>query len=413
MALPTVTVVYSVPVKGQTATNLAAALAAVPLPLRTLFDLGVYVVTDVTAAGPPATRTITLRINSADPPTATPNRVPGVDASGIESVNVTHIGSGLIRPPVFLPFDPASQTLQEWLAAPPPVDSPPGRGARFQSYMKVVGINAISGGAGYSNKTIATLVGGFPFGTASDVQRVGNGLEQAFLGSDGVGTRTNEPDTVVPSEQQNVRAISVVKPGLGYNPATTRVVFLGVPVAERFAFAIPTFDAMGRCTSVTVIDPGLYSKTPEVALADTSGAGNDCELGVNMVRGIPATINVTIGEGGTVSLALADGGDGYVAIPDAILYDPTGGGSGGAFTVGPRVGGAASKMGLSRVDVLNTGAAYTDPLLSERSFFEAQLLVAEAAGGSAKQTAALRFFDNLMTTAIQNALLTQVTEAVT
>ena len=103
MALPTVTVVYSVPVKGQTATNLAAALAAVPLPLRTLFDLGVYVVTDVTAAGPPATRTITLRINSANPPTATPNRVPGVDASGIESVNVTHIGSGLIRPPVFLP----------------------------------------------------------------------------------------------------------------------------------------------------------------------------------------------------------------------------------------------------------------------------------------------------------------------
>lgn len=425
MALPFVTVTYTVPVKGQTAANIAAAVAAVPLPLRTLFDVGVYVVTDVTAAGPPATRTITLRINSPAAPTATASLVPGQDASGIRKVAVTGAGSGLIKPPAFLVFDPHTQSLAEWLEGPPDVPSPPGRGCKLASYMKILGVNTISGGVGYSAATTANLIGGFPKGTATDVQDPDplNPLAQpsspqVFLGSQGIGTRVQDPPTNVANELATFGAVEVIDPGIGYNPGTTVIDFLDAePVGGRVAKAHATFDAMGRITSVILTDPGQYIVTPKVVardpMRDTKKFG--AKLAPNMLRGKPATFATAIGDRGVLTVTLVDGGDGYTEIPgdgSLVIFDPTGAGSGAEVTVGPVVGGAASQFGLSRVDVLNEGAAYTDPALSERSYFENLFLVAENRGGPALLAAVLACFGSLMKTAIQNVVLTEVSETV-
>jgi hypothetical protein len=425
MALPLVTVTYTVPVKGQTPANIAAALAAVPLPLRTLFDLGVYVVSDTPAAGPPATRTIVLRINSPDPPTATAALAPGQDASPILSTTVTHAGSGLIKPPSFLVFDPSGQTLAEWLNGPPDVVSPPGRGAKLASYMEIIGVTTTAHGGGYSSETTVNLIGGFPKGTATDVQLpdplnplMQPGAPLVFRGSDGVGTRISDPPTNVANELATFGDVAILDPGIGYNPSTTVIAFLDAePVGGRVAKAHATFDAMGRITKVILTDPGQYIVTPKVVARDPSRDTKKfgAKLGANMLRGKPATFGISIGEEGALTVTLVDGGDGYTEIPgdgSLVIFDPTGGGSGASATVGPVIGGATSRFGLSRVDLLNRGSAYTDPVLSERSYFENLFLVAENRGGPALLAAVLDCFGNLMKTAIQNVVLTEVSETV-
>jgi hypothetical protein len=425
MALPLVTLTYTVPVKGGKTSDVAAALASVPLPLRMLFDLGVYVVSDLTPNAAPAVRTIVLRINSADPPTATAKLVRGQSASGIIGTTVTHIGTGLIKPPAWLVLEPASQTLAEWLEAPPKVDSPPGRGCRLASYMKIVGVTNVDGGAGYSSQTTANLIGGFPKGLASDVQDpdpinplMAPSSPEVFLGSSGVGTRTRDPHTQVSNELGNVGSVAILDPGIGYDPATTTIAFLGDPPLGRPAKAFATFDAMGRITNVIMTDSGVgYLKAPTPVARDTTRDTTTfgAKLSANMLRGVPATFHVATGDRGAITVTLVDGGDGYTEIPgdgSLVIYDPTGGGAGAIVTVGPVVNGAASQFGLSRIDVLNTGSAYIAPALSERSFFENLYLVSEAKGGSAKQDAVVRFFGNMMKTAIQNVVLTEVAETV-
>jgi hypothetical protein len=422
MALPTVAITYTVPVKGGTAAAIAAAVASVPLPLRTLFDLGIYAVSDVTAAGPPCTRTITLRINSPSPPSATADFSPGQSAGPIESVSVSVAGSGLIKPPAFLVFDPSGETLEEWLEAPPDVPSPPGIGAKLASYMKVIGVTTIAGGAGYSAGTTVHLVGGFPKGTATDVQFpdplnpvTAPSAPEVFLGSQGVGTRISDPPTNVGNELGNVGDVKVLDSGIGYSPSTTKLVFQGP--FQRQAQAFASFDAKGRITKVTVTDPGLYIVAPTCIANDPTRDTKQfgASFGVNMLRGKPATFDVALGEGGALIVTVADGGDGYTEIPgdgSLTIFDPAGTGAGAHITVGPVVGGATSRFGLSRVDILNGGRAYTDPLLSERSFFEALFLVAEARGGGALQAAVQKAFGNFLKTAIQNVVLTEVTEVV-
>jgi hypothetical protein len=425
MALPLVVITYTVPVKGATAAAIQAAVASVPLPIRTLFDLGLYVVTDVTAVGPPVTRTITVRINSANPPTAAPKRVPGQSASPIIGASVTHIGSGLIKPPAFLVLDPASQSLTEWLEAPPKVDSPPGRGCKLASYMKILGVNTIDGGSGYSSQTTANLIGGFPKGLATDVQDpdplnplMAPSKPEVFLGSQGVGTRVRDPHTQVANEMGNVGSVAVLDPGIGYDPAKTIIAFLGDPPLGRPAQAFASFDAMGRITAVTMTDPGVgYIKAPTVVARDTTRDTTKfgAKLSANMLRGVPATFHTAIGDRGSLTVTLVDGGDGYTEIPgdgSLVIFDPTGGGSGAQVTVGPVVGGPASQFGLSRVDILNPGSAYVSPALSERSFFENFFLVSEAQGAPNLQAAVVRAFGNVLKTAIQNVVLTEVTETV-
>lgn len=425
MALPTVAITYKVPVRGNSQAVIAAAVASVPLPLRTLFDLGLYVVTDVVTVADPVTRVITIRINSPDAPTATAAHAPGVSAGPIVKTAVTHIGSGLIKPPAFLVLDPHDQSLASWLEAPPDVPSPPGRGCKLASYMKVVGVTNVDGGAGYSSQTVANLIGGFPKGMATDVQIPDplNPLEaparpEDFLGSGGVGTRVQDPHTQVPSEMGNVGSVAILDPGIGYDPAKTKVAFLGDPPLIRAAMAIPSFDAMGRCIGITMIDSGAgYLKAPTPVLRDTTRDTTKfgAKLSANMLRGVPATFHVATGDRGSITVTLADGGDGYTEIPgdgSLVIFDPTGGGSGAIATVGPVVGGAASKFGLSRVDILNPGEAYVDPGLSERSFYENFFLVAEARGNSDKQAAVVSTIGNFIKTAIQNVVLTEVTEAV-
>jgi len=408
MALPFVTVEYTVPVKGATAAAIGAALAAVPLPLAQIYALGCYVTTDVTANGPPATRTITLRTNAPVAAAATPNTSPGASASGILSATVTAAGGGYIVPPVFYALDGA-QTLSEWLGGQNA--GLYGSGVKFQSYLNLGGetVILIAGGSGYSAETIAGVVGGFPLGTATAT----GGKPGAFLGSPGVGTRRSDPDASNPasSELANVYNVFVSDGGRGYS-ASSVVLFGGPQALVRPARAYPIIGPGGVVESIVVVDPGSgYIKTPTVSVFDPTGAGKGCVLTANMVRGKPAALSITFGDKNAITaLTITDRGDGYVSLPQVVIWDPTGSGFGAEATVGPVVNGPGSLMQLSRVDVLNTGSAYVAPGMIEQSQFESEFLVAENAGITTQQR---RVFSNLMKSAIEQALSTPVTETVT
>jgi len=403
-------VTYKVPAQSTSAANVQTALGTVPLPIEILSELGVYVVSDLLSnALGIVSRVITLRTTSADPATSTAAIEPGYGASPLLSTAVTHAGSGYVRPPVFVVTD-AGQTLAEWAAGVgKDALSPPGAGAKLQAYLKVIGVTMLSNGSGYSAATRAGLVGGLPKGTATDTQAPPG----TFLGSAGVGTRTSDPPTQNGNNLACVRDVVVLEQGRGYSVHTV-VLFQGARPSVRGAFAYPVLDAAGHVLSVQMVDPGDgYITTPQAVLYDPTGAGQGAQATANMMRGTPGTLTVALGDRDAVTLTVATDGDGYVEVPQVVIYDPTGGGSGAAATVGPvpdtGAGGHVSQMGLSRVDILARGEAYATPILKSFTLFDAASLLAGIAGDTATP---LRAFDNLMKTAIQNALATLVTETV-
>jgi hypothetical protein len=411
MAYPLANLAYSSVAKAILPSALEARMNAVPVPEKMLEELGCYVSSDSSAVvGQVVTRTVQVKCTSAATASCTPHRAGGYSGAPIESTTVTAPGSGYVRPPAALVLDPSTESLGTFLGQG-------GKGARLAAYLGLVGRGAtgIAVGLGYSAQTIAGLVGGMPLGTNRVTQaRPGFGAvdPQLFTGSTGCGTRLSDPPA---SGALNtlacVRSVVVKSQGIGYNPATTSLLFLGGSIAPggRQAVAFPTFDAMGRFIKATVVDPGLgYVTTPTVALVDTSPTpGRGASGTVNMVRGHSAQLSVTIGGGGAItSVNIVDPGDGYVSMPDLVIWDPTGGGSGASYTVGPLLG-TPSCFGVSRVDVLARGSGYVAPAITLIDFFSATGLNAFNLGS---QNLMLNAFHNLMKTNLRNAVGTAVTE---
>lgn len=408
MALPFVTIVYAVPAKAVIPATIQAALAAVPLPIATIEEIGAYVVSDTNSnSGGFAVRTIVLRLNAPTPATATAVLEAGPSGSPIESVRHTH-GLGYVRPPVWWIGDPPAQTLPEFLVTE-------GKGARLQSYLGVFPgrespeATLIAAGTGYSSQTTAALIGGMPKGLSSDTQAPPG----TFLGTTPTGTRLVDPTSNGALNTLGVvSSVAMLSQGRNYDPTTKATPLDSTPVAGgRLPKGFPVIVG-GKIVSVQLTDPGMGLITvPTWAFLDPTGAGSGAVASSSMQRGKPATLSVSVGMGGVItSVNVLDGGDGYVSVPDAVLFDPTGGGTGGSFTVGPVVNGAASVLGVSRVDVLNRASGFSaPPALNERSFFEAAYLVAEAQGNVTQQ---LRPFQNLMKSAIQRALAAEVFEQV-
>ena len=330
---------------------------------------------------------------------ATPVLDLSQSASPIDAATVGTAGVGYIKPPVFWTGDASGETLSDFLAQS-------GKGARFQAYLKVTGSFAhlLSGGSGYSAATTAALVGGMPLGTATDTQA----QPGTFLSGAGVGTRLSDPAAnAALNTMACLRAVAVLNQGRNYSGATQCLV-LGdpPPPGGRKAVCHPIIVG-GKVIRVLVVDPGMgYIRTPTFGFFDPAGTGSGAVATANMVRGKPATLSVNLSDGSVGSVGITDPGDGYVSVPDLVIFDP-GGGFGAEATVGPVIGGAASLLGVSRLDVMARGKGYTAPVLHQRSFFEAAFLV-----GDGDVTAPFRAFFNLMKTQIQNALSTEVTETV-
>jgi hypothetical protein len=408
MALPFVQVVYKVPAKAVTPATIQAALAAVALPIATVEELGSYVVSDVNAnAAGFATRTIVLRINAPTPSTATAVLDPGQSGSPLRSISHTH-GLGYVRPPIYWIGDAPTQTLPEWLVTQ-------GRGARLQSYLGVFpggeGPHAtlITAGIGYSALTTAALIGGMPLGLSSDTQA----KPDEFLGTTPTSTRLKDPTSNGALNTLGVVAsVAMLNQGKNYAASTKAVPLDSVPVAGgRLPRGFPVIVG-GKIVAVVLTDSGMGLITvPKWAFLDPTGAGKDAEASTSMMRGKPATLSVArAGNGSITAINVVEGGDGYVSVPSLVIFDPTGAGAGASATVGPVVNGAASLLGVSRIDVLNRGSGFSaPPALNERSFFEASYLVAQSQGNV---TEPLRPFLNLMKSTIQRTLSAEVTEVV-
>jgi hypothetical protein len=405
---------YSVPTKGSIApATLAAAIAAVPAPEEVLEELGCYIASDVTSAGATCTRVITINDASISKARVLLNFLPGQSGSPVASVTVGLAGSGYVRAPTPELYVSSTTTLAEYMGTA-------GQGARFQAYLGLIASHAtqVATGAGYSASTIAGLVGGMPLGTNRLTQaRPGFGAVNPLLwtGTTGCGVRVSDPPAAGALNTLGcVRSIVVTEGGIGYSPATTTLLFLGGSLAPggRPARGFPAFDGKGRFIGGTVVDPGLgYITAPTVALLDTGASPGRGALGtVNMVRGHSAALSVTVVAGAVTAVNITDPGDGYVSMPKLVIWDPTGGGSGASYTVGP-IPGTVSLFGVSRVDVLARGSGYNplaDPVLVMDDFYTSLGLVAQETGQTAllKQT-----FSNLMKTAIQNLVGTAVVEA--
>jgi len=413
MAYPFATLTYATFARGVSPTALIAAMQSVPTPESILEEFGCYVTADSTvdAGGGKVTRTVSVSAVSSGAATATPNRAAGYSSGPIVSVTVNAPGAGFVRPPIAQVFESAAETLPQALASR-------GKGARLQAYLGIVGraptATQIAVGAGYSAATVAGLVGGLPGGTNRVTQaRPGFGAVDPLLwtGTTGCGVRVSDPPASVALNTLGcVRAVSVKNPGIGYTPATTKIVWVGaVPIAGgRLPIAFPTFDAMGRCTSVTMVDPGCgYVTTPVPMLVDTSvPGGRGCVLKANMMRGHSAALSVTVLGGQVVAVPVTDPGDGYVSMPTLVIYDPTGGGSGASYTVAP-IPGTPSLFGVSRIDVLSQGSGYVAPVIT---VVDVNIAWGEVAIARGTPGLLLNQFANLMKTALQNQVGSAITE---
>jgi hypothetical protein len=411
MAFPFFTLTNKVPLVGfdPTGAILEAEVAAVPLP-SAIEDLGAFVLADTTSiVAAKVQRATTIQVTCPVPATVAP--VLDVDA-GIESVGVLTSGQGYVRPPVLLAIDNVD------------IFNTPQKGASFQAYLKLVtgegGLTRIAAGTGYSARTIVGAVGGLPPGTFTDTETdIDEGADRGsdFLGTLGVAARTVDPPSRVgPNTEACVNFVTVLVGGENYS-AETQILFLGAEpdAGGRPPFAFPVIDPVtGAITGVQMVDPGMGFIAPLTAVAfDPTDAGSGAELSVSMMRGRPAALtftrNVVTGAITSVDLLGGDGGDGYVTVPRIVIFDPAGTGSGAVYTADAVPGGAVAQLGVSRVDVLAKGALYNVAvILAVLTRFEAAYFVALSEGNLTVPGAA---FQNLLRTAIQELVATQVTES--
>jgi hypothetical protein len=412
MAFPQYTITYAVAAVGAMPPgDIEEQLAAIPLPIAQLEALGVYVVSDTTTlTGTEATRAIVVQVSAPSEAMLAAHVIaPGESGSGIGSVTVTSAGAGYVAAPPVIGME-TGQTLAE-------LQGQPGKGSRFQAYLKLIAGSAtqVAEGTGYSASTVAGLVGGMPLGAATATDPGPDGADD-FLSSQGFGTRQSDPRATKAPFTACVGSLVVTEQGHGYSAET--VILWAEPTAPIAGARKPTAFPIvtgGKVTGVVLVDPGSgYVESPLPVIFDPMGTGEDAELQYSMVRGIPAQLTVNRGDEGAVSsISITDPGDGYVSVPQLVLFDPTGGGSGAVYTVdavpGSGAPGTASLLGVSRVDVLNTGAEYQAPAALAMTLFEAAFEKAISLGDDAYPSKA---FNNLIRTAIQNLVPTLVTETV-
>jgi hypothetical protein len=361
MAFPTATLVYKVPVRGAgTVAQVQAAVAGAPVPFDPLDALGVRITSDVTTAADPVVRTIVL--NLQPDVLATLTAALAGDGSSIAQVTVTNPGSGYIVPPVVA-------TSSNSTTSP-----------SFQSYLTLVALNLLAGGAAYSAQTTLTFIGGLPGGTSHKDSSTGR-----------TTSRTIDP-LLGPHA---VASVAVSKAGRGYLP-TDVVQFVGY--GGRQAKGFPLVDSQGRIQEIVMTDMGSgYLTAPDVLI---SGGDGTAVLGANMCRGTPASAQLTIMGGVITAAALVTGGSGYVSQPEPLIFDPTDAGSGGSVS---------EALGVERVDVLNPGKGFFGtPSVAAINVFETVFGRAFQVNTPAALATLLFPFINLMTQAIQSRVASPV-----
>jgi hypothetical protein len=402
-----VTLLYTIEPTGASSAAVGALMQSVPVPAVLLQSAGLRVTSDVTALGPPVTRTIVLAFGPTVDPTATATLN---NAAQVEEVVTTLPGIDLILPPQVSFVGGGDNIVRRALA---------------RAFLNMQDIALVSGGTLYSAETVAVVLGAMPSPTYITKYPPGYGRQEALSEIDSTGT-------FLPS---CVQSLSIAVQGKGYS-SSARIQFEGGldpanPNARPAQAVITTLGPKGEIFAVQLIDPGQgYIKVPQIVVVDpaqasggfmpmrpdpitgrvlnpnTTGAqyGDARPSAINNVlanispvmgQGTPAKIALTVGGGGIITGAhVTQVGDGYIGLPQIFLFDPTGAGSGGQIT--PR-------MGVGTIQLVTGGQGYeVAPAVDLTFAFDSLFPV------TGDQRAP---FWNLMQPAIQTATMSPVSSA--
>jgi hypothetical protein len=321
--------VYSVAQGGADLTDLSAAVAAVPLPLDLLAQIGARVTSDNTTEGPPVVRTVDLSFVPTVAATATASTLSSQPTgSPVTKVTIGTHGTGYIAPPGVEITD----TLET------------GTGAAAKAFLNVDALGVGAGGASYDETSFVSFYGGLPpaSGLSNPQAQLSPGQSrQTFL---------------------KVLRVAVSAGGSNYSPKTVVTFVGGLSPRGTPAQGSVTLRA-GVIVSIDVEDVGdEYLTAPQIVITDPTGAGSGAAAAPYMnpgkvvnYQGTPATASVTITGGAVTAVTLLTPGDGYIGIPKALVVDPTGAGAGAAITVDMQVG---------KVVVTNGGVGYQEPAVA-------------------------------------------------
>lgn len=348
--------VYKVPQGGASLATLAAAVAAVPIPVDVFQALGLRVVSDATVSGPPVARTVNVSLLPAVGGTATAS-VLGSEPTGspVTAIAVGVAGSGWVAPPGVVIAD----TLGT------------GQGAAAKAFLDVGTIAINHTGGSYGPNTFAVAYGGLPPGNGS-------------AGQTGI-------------LYQEVLRADMTAGGVGYSPKTT-VAFVG-GLSPRGRAATGSVQLVGGVVAGIVMDDegDEYLAAPQIVITDPTGGGSGATAVPYMqpgktvyVQGRPALVSVAVGGGHVLTVGIPDVGEGYVSPPQIVIIDPSYTGSGAVLT---------ASMELNKIVVTNGGEGYQAPVVTLVPYFKTIF------PDTGDQRAPLY---NLLKTSISKAVKTQV-----
>jgi len=364
-----VTLAYKVEATGLPVATVKAMMdaSAAPVPADVLSALGLRVTSDLTTnVSSLITRTIILALGPSMTATATAALEPNGD--GVASFAVTAPGADYIQPPEVVITGGGAGGLSPGDLPPQPLNqrNPANQAvagvlARGRAFLNVQAANVGAGGAAYSGSTTIGFVGGLPPALFLQEQQENN--EYA---SPSVAPAVNGPPYAL-------NGISMIQTGRRYG-ATTYIEIQGGNIAAGGHPAkaiISAFGPNGEILAVQVVDPGAgYQGIPDVIFIDPAAtaapqnqnpdqAAKACAL---MGAGTPATATLTIVGNAVTAVVMSTNGDGYVGVPQAVIYDPTGAGSGAAVT---------ASMGLGSIKVQRPGKGYiSTPTVTLLPFFK-------------------------------------------
>lgn len=351
---------YQIEPTGASSAALAALMnaSAVPVPLDILQAAGLRVVSDVTPVADPVVRTITLRWT----PSAAPVAAATLDNEGrVSAVSVTSHGLDFTLPPQ-VSFSGASS-----------------RQALARAYLNAQAVAIGSLGSAYSASTFAVVLGGMAPPTYKTLSVPPPDWQAAH----------GMPPTVrviPPSCVQNLR---IAVEGKGYSTSAV-IQFQGTldptnPNARPAQAIITSFGPHGEIFGVQITDPGEgYILVPEVVVVDSGQASGgfmvtrpnpitgralnpntagaqygdatpstikNVKANISPVMGVgtPATVAITVVSGSVTGAHVVTAGALYTQVPQVVIIDPAGAGSGATLT---------ARMGLDAIQLLTGGLGY-------------------------------------------------------
>lgn len=315
--MTTATLVYEAPQGFATIAALTARLAAVPLPLAAIAALGGIVTSDTTGSGGLGVqRQIVIRLTPTVASLAHVTLSPGTPSgSFIDGTVIDNAGQGLVLPPQVVLTGGGNNVIRQ---------------GKLQAFLNVRAVALAAGGLNYTANTFAAVIGAM-----------------------------RPPTGPFPSSVPLcVQSLKLVSGGKGYTTAAIVQFEGGLGPGGVHATAVCTVGAVGgpqagEVTSITLLTPGKnYNAPPQVFIYNpTTRVRTLAKVVPRMGVGTPATVTVAVAAppGPITGLALATSGDGYIGIPQLVITDPGGTGSGVQ---------ASLDMQLGRIDIIDAGRGY-------------------------------------------------------